>query len=509
MDMPLAPIAQTFYANYFDEYDFLVFVSPEILNAQLGGLHTAVRQRAIPGTGVRATNRSSAYGSAGRLGSAIGVDRVEPGSFPPLAHEVLHHWAVDFDESLGFGDAFVGPAASHWGTVSVDGVLGGFRADSLRCKTPTGALPPDCSPEVGGAFHYVTAPFDPRSADRAKPFAPLELYLMGLLPLDEVPPSYTILTSALPDPVSVTATEQVVEAGPIATVTMDQVVARHGEREQLPEGEREFSMALVVVTAEPATEEFLAQVDSWAGVFGGTTESATWPSFAQLTGERATMNTCLGARRELDSPEEEPIVDESDCNALTQDCAEGLGCYGEYGSVCLPAGVGAYGDPCDYDEECAPGLGCGVTFNGGGLCSPYCNIVDATADDYCETLCPGAWSSEVDIDGSLASDVGHCLGGNGAGACSPLLQDCVGGFACFGGVAGDPATCWEPGSLTDEQSCTFTDDCAKGLTCVSFGDNPTTCQRYCAFDDTETGCDLACTNGYWMGTDFGLCYPSP
>src|SRR5262249_26522351 len=138
------------------------------------------------------------YETTGRVRGVIGIP-YEPGAFPPLPHETLHYWAVDLDDRFGFGVGLDASSSypSHWGYASINGILGGFDGSTLRCQTPAGAMPPNCTAQSGGRIRYVTGPFAPQSNSfRGVPFAPIELYLMGLVPKTDVPPSMTVLNAA-------------------------------------------------------------------------------------------------------------------------------------------------------------------------------------------------------------------------------------------------------------------------------------------------------------------------
>jgi hypothetical protein len=195
---------------------------------------------------------------------------------------VAHHWGVYLDESLGFGDDFEGGYASHWGTASVHGVLGGFDGSTLRCKTPAGAEPPDCTAEPDGRVHYVVGRFSPLSGSAFDlSYAPLELYLMGLVSADEIPQTYTILTDAAPEPLEVDPTtgDMTIDASGVTEVSVDDIIAEEGPRALYADDERTFTVAVVLLTATKASDEMLEAASPWAESFGGHAADAPWPSF--------------------------------------------------------------------------------------------------------------------------------------------------------------------------------------------------------------------------------------
>jgi hypothetical protein len=76
------------------------------------------------------------------------------------------------------------------------------------------------------------------------------------------------------------------------------------------------------------------------------------------------------------------------CDPLAPECPSGQGCYAWEPSVCFTAGTIAKGQPCQYTNDCAPGLAC-IDFGDGLACLPYCDPTIALSAKSCETLCPG------------------------------------------------------------------------------------------------------------------------
>lgn len=505
LDLP----ARVFYDYYRDEYDFLMFVSDRNLSDEIGGLHEAVYRDTIPGTGTRRNWPEQDFASTGRLMSAIGLDFDDFESRPPMAHEVLHHWANHLSPSLGFGDSFGGGRKSHWGTTSVNGQLGGFDEDSLRCKTPSGALPPDCSAETSGRVHYVVDWFSPLSGiDRERLYAPLENYLMGFLELDEVPSSFTLLTEASPDPVDLdqNAGTMTIEASGIQEILMSDLLLAHGPRALTPEDQRTYAGALIVLTPTPASDEMMTAASAWAEAFGGHVEDAPWPSFNELTGGRAHMTMRLGERRDPAIEFEAHELPEAQCSVTAQDCDLGLGCYSPDQAVCLVEGSTPFGSPCERDTDCSAGLGCGHKGEL-RLCSPYCNLDDSDATAACSVLCPDAYGLIVDpVTGEDAG--GRCQSGAGTGICDPLSQDCGEGRGCFGRET--PTCQLVSENIPQGEVCTPTGAvCEPGTTCIGVagGDN-SYCMPYCdPLGTGENSCTTLCPGGSWNFGAHDICRP--
>ncbi len=508
--------ARLFYEYFKDEYDFLFFISPDELDVKLDGLHETVHANTIPGTGVTEFSPEQYYGSDGTLMSAIGLVFRSAEQRPPFAHEVMHHWAQHLDKSLGFGDDFQGGEASHWGTTSVNGVLGGFDATTLRCKTPLDAVPPGCTPEDSGRIHYVVDTFSPLGSNFAptRPYAPLELYMMGLLGAEEISQSTIILEDASPEPVDwdTSSGRMTVDASGISEVSIDDIIAVQGPRPLLPMERRSFRGALVVLSDTPAGSEFMALANSWAASFGGVDETAEWPSFETLTGGRARMDMRIGNARTGDEPIVLPERPEPMCDIYAQDCAAGLACYDYEAPVCMPEGPGQIGDPCELPYDCAQGLDCSVG-NTGLSCAPYCNPTDASSPVACDALCPGAFAEVVDtvydMNGELAFPVvgGVCSGGSGSGACDPLDQQaCGAGNGCFGREA---TTCQPQGDLKLGETCfPLGVVCEAGTTCIGLQGEDSYCQPYCdPSGDGPDACATLCPGGAWSYGDYSICIP--
>jgi len=78
-----------------------------------------------------------------------------------------------------------------------------------------------------------------------------------------------------------------------------------------------------------------------------------------------------------------PILCLPTCDPLLQDCVEGQTCHPKGdGFICFPdasGGMGVFGDPCEYFNECAPGFWCASAesvpgcVGSGGCCASYCN----------------------------------------------------------------------------------------------------------------------------------------
>ena len=169
ISLPLEEYTKRFYEHFEDNFDFLFVASnlvdsPDILGAS--GYHISVKND-VQGIGVPLFSDTGMWGSPGRLQGVIGLPFVAsfesewtPIGRGPGVHEVMHRWAN-----------FLWPAGAHWGFSSANGILGGFDIALL---------------EDHGSGRYTAGWFNTYGTV-GLPFSPIELYLAGLAPLEEVP----------------------------------------------------------------------------------------------------------------------------------------------------------------------------------------------------------------------------------------------------------------------------------------------------------------------------------
>jgi hypothetical protein len=291
-----AAAARIFFAYYPDEYDFLYLFSDGQLDMAPAGIFTHVRYEATPGTGLDRDFANEMFGSEAALRGVVALNFFDGGNGPTL-HETLHYWAVHLDrQQFGFGRDAMNDFGAHWGVTGVMGQLGGYDPSTLRCKA-TDTVPP-CEPDADGTFEITLGPFDAASnGGDGIPYAPLELYLMGLLPAAEVPEPIPVLQDA-----NFLGFDQASQAlsfriSGIRDIPMAEIIGAHGERVPLAEDERAFRGAFVIFSDEPVSEEAMERAENWAAVFGGDADSFVL-SFEDATGGRATMDTRLGSLRD-------------------------------------------------------------------------------------------------------------------------------------------------------------------------------------------------------------------
>jgi hypothetical protein len=260
----LATITRQFYEYFTDAYDFISILTS--FGAANGANFHIDARNDVQGIGKSIFNSTATFGSAGRL---MGVN-FTPLQAGALTHEVTHQWAAFLDRSLELGDG------AHWGAVNIPGYVFGinFRSND------------------NGTYTITQGVFE---AGRLHP--PMELYLMGLIPPEEVPDA-TVLRGVSANSVQV---GQVVTPTAVRTVSIAEVIALHGPRiPSVSTSQKHFRMAGVLITpGRLATEVEMAAYNRMLEQYGSDETVPTGdlgvvrPPFAFGTGNRARMDTTV------------------------------------------------------------------------------------------------------------------------------------------------------------------------------------------------------------------------
>ncbi len=276
-DLPLQEYAAQFYAHFEDEFDLLIFIS----NLYSGedrhgyfGRHTHVRND-VQGIGLSVFSDGS-WGSAAKLQSVIHFTFDVALSNGPAIHEVTHRWAN-----------FIVPAyAPHWGFTSANGQLGGFDIANLV----------DHGEGRYTAGQFTFAGF----AHNIEPLSPIELYLAGFIPPEEVPDLWVAedgraLRNEAGGIVIADNGFPMFTADRVRTYKIEDIIAEHGPR--IPDhsaAQREFRAATVFLVNEDdhVYEDVITDVSvhgvSWFSHPGGDQYPQTY-NFYEATGGRATI----------------------------------------------------------------------------------------------------------------------------------------------------------------------------------------------------------------------------
>lgn len=259
-----AAYTSDFYQHFDDEFDFLVLVSSGFNDDwRSGGFYLPVAND-VQGIGERIYSNSSAFGSAGRLHGMPLFSHVW-WFRGIILHEVLHRWAAYGSHPLASGGHFAKFSNIH-------GAFGGYFSTPFEQIVDLGEN--RFRAEKRGWYYS---------------YGPLELYLAGLIPPEEVPDFWVAVDGGWIDQESgiFTATE-------IKKYTIYDIIATYGRRvPPASSSQREFRAAVILLideedpTVDSKLLESLSADIAWFS-FSGTDESEE-NNFYEATGGRATI----------------------------------------------------------------------------------------------------------------------------------------------------------------------------------------------------------------------------
>ena len=279
-------ICKDIYTSFEDVFDFVMFLyNTDGEEFTLGGFSYDINND-IEGIGVNIINESSQYGSKGYLkGIKHLTSRTSLFSAGPFLHELLHYWgAVDIGQEYATENGTYRTDV-HWGTSDINGVLGGFDYKTLKRNV-------DENPQKYWATSTRAQEwgFDGFSQELSNGyFAPLELYLMGLLPSDSVPDMHifndvTVENNTWGDGTFYAKSETV--------FTMKDFIKKYGERKpSYNESQKEFRAIVVIVTDKPVSDEHweIIKNDLLKQETPGEVNDNEQTNFWEATGGRATL----------------------------------------------------------------------------------------------------------------------------------------------------------------------------------------------------------------------------
>ena len=291
--LPLRDYAARFYEHFSDEFDFLVFV-PNLDGSKLEpqayspeGIYSSVRND-VQGIGSSLYSDGS-WGSAENLQGVISFGYISFWDIAqreettlkggPMLHELMHRWAqfIIYPQ-----DWCCGP---HWGYSSANGRLGGFDIANLV--------------DHGGG-RYTAALVGPLgySANQA-PYSPIELYLAGFVPPEEVPDLWVAedgewLTDDEGNIVRTDNGEDIFTANRVKTYEIEDIIAEHGPRVPYDSrSQKDFTAAVILLISEefPATRTNLEALSADVSWFShpGADEVDYKYNFYEATGGRGTI----------------------------------------------------------------------------------------------------------------------------------------------------------------------------------------------------------------------------
>lgn len=231
-------IARIFYQTFGDDYDFLNIVSS--LNYFRNRYHFAVKNEVF-GIGLGLFNNSFNYGSSGRLQGITTFPNTIffDGASEGYLHELAHQWIM-FLEFPPFGQS-----VPHWPlSTMASGIMGWSDPNNGQGL----AFPCNATVESGGV----------RLTPRQGPafFTDLDLYLMGLMPAEEVGPHFVFADQ---DPNIIMQCNGGLYQGGLIPVSINDVVLLAGPRvPDVSMSQKQFKIATIIVSPEPLSEDAMA-----------------------------------------------------------------------------------------------------------------------------------------------------------------------------------------------------------------------------------------------------------
>ncbi|MCI7008259.1 MAG: BACON domain-containing protein [Parabacteroides sp.] len=280
-------ICKDIYSKFEDAFDFIFFLyNTSGEDFTLGGTAYPVKMD-IEGIGMNKINSSALYGSKGYLKSVNHLTlRTSLFSAGPFLHELAHYWgAVDIGQEYALVDGSYRESI-HWGTSDIDGILGGFNYQTLKRNV-------DGNPQKYWATSTRAQEwgFDGFSQELSNGyFAPIELYLMGLLPAESVPDMHVFHDVTLEQE---TWGDGTFYAKSESTITMDDFIKKYGKRKpDYKDSQKDFRALVVVVTDQPVSDEHWALIkeDMLKQEKQGAVNDKRQTNFWEATGGRATLS---------------------------------------------------------------------------------------------------------------------------------------------------------------------------------------------------------------------------
>jgi len=251
---------------------------------------------AVQHIGMSSKDDTAKFGSAGQLKSAIYQSFASIGVFD---HEIAHTWGAAIGQSLGLiyktGDYQV--IQGHWDPMSdICGQLGNYYFD------PSGSI---------GHFSYLGEETWELISNRTViPYSPLELYIMGLIPPEEVPDIHILHSPDTNDIKHITAASY-------ETITIEDIIAAEGG-ERIPsvaESQKDFNLAFIVTQDIPyndAAYAFFSLMSYQLTSKEGPEQYSSLAPFYWATGGRATLET----RLPVDLPDPNGLPGMPDLNGI-------------------------------------------------------------------------------------------------------------------------------------------------------------------------------------------------
>ena len=260
--------ARLFFKHFNDEFDFLMIASnlDAFASHDLAwGVYHGVMND-VEGIGSPIFDNSSDWGSAGTLQGITHFPKRDAFAAGPVLHEIMHRWGNDF---ISTG------TVSHWGFSSANGQLGGFNIADLLDH---------------GNGRYSAGDFSPLGVlSHIRPYSPIELYLAGLIGMEEVPDLWVA-----EDGEWIGGIGGDFVASRVRTYSIEDIVEEHGQRiPDSSQSQRAFRAAAILMIHEdhPLIRWQLDEITSTIAAFSyaGANDDDEFYNFYEATGGRATI----------------------------------------------------------------------------------------------------------------------------------------------------------------------------------------------------------------------------
>ena len=270
------------YSVFKDDFDFIFLVqNEEDTTLDYMGMFWGISDDVVGiSEDTESFDTTKYVGSDGKLKGVTHLPFKSGICCGPSLHELMHQWG-NYSLSTGdltaytFDDADVvlaedgmdeTTAGSHWGVSSVNGQLGGFDLSTLK--------------ELGGNWYTADGFGTFANGGNSIPYGNFELYLMGLIPPEEV--EDVVLFRGLAATAGDFFDDGKWYAEEKITLTVEDVINKLGPR--VPDhntSQKEFKLLTLVLTDDPLTDEEWIYFSKQATDFEET--------FSWATGGRGTM----------------------------------------------------------------------------------------------------------------------------------------------------------------------------------------------------------------------------
>jgi len=273
-------VTQKLYSVLPDSFDFIITMPTHPIhkpdNYAENVPYFVRAKNDIQNIGIDIFDNTTDFGSAGRL---MGTIYHSWGYGSILDHEIGHAWCADIGESLNLCKGEDSGYTNHWNKYSDIAGQMAYLLPNPNADFGAGHL----FDNGDGTWRIEREPTD------NMPYSRLDLYCMGLVSKEDVPPIHILGDIDDTDHLAVTA-------GSVETITIDDIiVAEGGERiPSFADSPKEFNIAFVAVKHKEFTDADYAYYSNVSKYFAS--EEQGFPSlttFYTATGGRARLDPTL------------------------------------------------------------------------------------------------------------------------------------------------------------------------------------------------------------------------